>query len=263
MRRRSGGSWVAIVILVTLSVVAVLALTATLNDDFRKWFIKYESGSTTIRNIGLLIAGIIAIALAVWRSRVADRQAAIAQRQAEIAHNQAAAAERGMLNERYQRGTEMLGSDVLSVRLGGIYSMQRLASEHPEEYHVQIMKSFCSFVRNPTADKTKPFDLNAKVREDVQAIMDAIGTRNDHHVALEKKVEYRLDLSGVSLRGANLISKNLQRVIITHSDLTNSLWDGANFEGALFMKTDLSGAFFPSAKNLQCRLFRGWQLSGL
>ena len=34
-----------------------------------------ESGSTTIRNIGLVIAGVVALPLAIWRSWVAQRQA--------------------------------------------------------------------------------------------------------------------------------------------------------------------------------------------
>ena len=47
----------------------------------------------------------------------------------------------------------MLGSEVLSVRLGGIYALQRLAEEEPKQYHVQIMRLFCAFVRNPTKDE--------------------------------------------------------------------------------------------------------------
>ena len=69
--------------------------------------------STTIRNLGLVIGGTMAMVLAIWRSIVAERQAETAQ---------------GSLhNERYQKGAEMLGSVVLAVRLGGIYALQRLA----------------------------------------------------------------------------------------------------------------------------------------
>ena len=45
----------------------------------------------------------------------------------------------------------MLGSEVLSVRLGGIYALQRLAEEWPDQYHIQIMRLFCAFVRLPTS----------------------------------------------------------------------------------------------------------------
>ena len=97
------------------------------------------SNSETVRNLGILIGGVIAFVFALWRGWVAERQAATAQRQAKIALQQAATAERGLLNERYQRGAHMLGSDVLSVRLGGIYALQHLAEDHPDQYHVQIM----------------------------------------------------------------------------------------------------------------------------
>ena len=102
------------------------------------WLSAGESGSTAIRNLGLVVAAIIALPLAIWRSIVAERQAATAQRQSETA-------QRGLLNERYQKGSEMLGSHVLSVRLGGIYALTRLAREHPGDYHTQIMSLLCAF----------------------------------------------------------------------------------------------------------------------
>ena len=60
--------------------------------------------------------------------------------------------QQGLLHERYQKGAEMLGSELLSVRLGGIYALQRLAENHPGQYHIQIMHLFCAFVRHPTTD---------------------------------------------------------------------------------------------------------------
>ena len=71
-----------------------------------------------------MIAGIIGFPIAIWRSIVASRQAAATQKQSETAQH-------SLLNERYQKGAEMLGSDLLSVRMGGIYALQRLADDHP------------------------------------------------------------------------------------------------------------------------------------
>ena len=112
-----------------------------------------ESPSTTIRNVGFVIAGLVALPLAVWRGVVADKQSTAAHRQAATALEQSAIAQRSLLNERYQQGANMLGDAVLSVRLGGIYALERLAAEHPEEYHVRIMKLLCAFVRHPTGDE--------------------------------------------------------------------------------------------------------------
>ena len=89
------------------------------------------SNSETLRNVGLLIGGLLAFVFAGWRAWVAERQANAAQRQAETTFVQAETTHQSLLNERYQRGVEMLGSAVLAVRMGGIYALKRLAEEHP------------------------------------------------------------------------------------------------------------------------------------
>ena len=118
-----------------------------------------DSVSTTARNLGLLTGGAIAILVAVWRSKVAESQSETAQN--------------SLLNERYQTGAEMLGSDVLAVRLGGIYALQRIAREdNPEQYHVQIMNAVLS-VRSQSQEadeaKARRPELEGR-REDVQAV---------------------------------------------------------------------------------------------
>ena len=42
-----------------------------------------ESGSATVRNLGLLLAALFALPVAVWRGFAVDRQAKASQRQAE------------------------------------------------------------------------------------------------------------------------------------------------------------------------------------
>ena len=121
------------------AVILTVALVA-FSVVFWDWLSGGGSGSETIRNIGLVAAGLIALPLAIWRAIVAGRQANTAQQ--------------GLLNERYQKGAAMLGNEVLSVRLGGIYALQRLAEDHPEQYHIQIMRLFCAFVRLPTRDQS-------------------------------------------------------------------------------------------------------------
>ena len=74
----------------------------------------------------LLIAGGLAAVFAIWRGWVAERQSQTAQRQAEIA-------DQNLLNDRYQRAAEMLGSANHSVRLGGIYSLQQLGEDYPSD----------------------------------------------------------------------------------------------------------------------------------
>ena len=185
-----------------------------------------ESLSTTIRNLGLVIGGVIAIILAIWRSRVAERQAGTAQQ--------------SLMNERYQRGAEMLGNSVFSVRMGGIYALQRLAQEYPQQYHIQIMELFCAFARYPTGSEgvtggpyaDEPSDP-PKLREDIQAVLTAIARRSEAALACERAAnDYRLDLLGADLGGAALQGANLARAGLQISNLAHANLVGANLSGA-------------------------------
>ena len=178
------------------------------------------SNSETLRNVGLLLGGALAFVFAGWRAWVAERQASAAQAQAATAQAQFATvqaqaniAQQSFLNERYQRGVEMLGSPTLSARLDGIFTLRRLSEEYPEQYHVQVLLRFCAFVRNPVEyDSSKVlFDIDTEpphkvppLREDVQAIMDVIGARRKEKFILESKAGLRLNLRGSDLRGVNL-----------------------------------------------------------
>ena len=100
---------------------------------------------------------------AVKQTEIAAKQVEIAAKQADIVAKQAEMAVKPTdtevpphLNERYKTGTEMLGNSVLSVRIDGIYTLANLADEHPELYHVQVMKLFCFTVRFPPTRDIRP-----------------------------------------------------------------------------------------------------------
>ena len=238
---------------------------------FRHWgWIVTESGSTIIRNLGLVIGGPIAIGFGIWRGVVADRQAKAALHQAETSH-------RSLLNERYHKGAEMLGSDILSVRLGGIYALQRLAEEEPEQYHVKSMRLLCAFVRHPTkaedrGSNTGPTGTESKsnfkdvrLREDVQAAMAAIGTRSAADVKLEEKENCRLSLLNADLTCALLIGANLTNVILSGANLTLAFVRNANLANAELALTNFSQARGLTQSQLDQaeRLFMPPKLGGL
>ena len=196
-----------------------------------------ESGSTTVRNIGFVAAGLIALPFAFWRSWVAHRQADTAQQ--------------GLLNERYQQGAEMLGSNVLAVRLGGIYALERLAEENAEKYHAQIMQLFCAYARHVT--ETRPsavheesseeqpsaesLDPTTLVPEDVRAVITAIGSRDDARILLEQG---KLNLRYIELPGLALHSANLSNVDFHDADLSRANLTRSNLQGATLVNVNLS-----------------------
>ena len=213
-----------------------------------------ETNSTTLRNVGFVVAGVLALGIAIWRGIAADKQAKAAQLQAQTALSQAETAQRGLLNERYQKGSEMLGSDVLAARLGGIYALERLAGEDPEQYHVQIMHVFCAVVRHSYSgrrlgDRSMPIMYTVDYPEpqldpDRLAILEIVGKRNDAMITLERKARYYLDLTGANLRSVDFSNANLQNINLSNSDLSvaalcnsrlhNSTYTGTNFSGTRF-----------------------------
>ena len=229
-----------------------------------------------LRNLALVAAGAIAVPLAIWRAWVAERQAETAQR--------------SLLNERDEKAAEMLGSTLLSVRLGGIYALQTLAAEHPPHYHLGVMRQFCAFVRgpqNPTLTDASPPagtaprpipkmpdsgarpDNHARrgaaagdaasepVREDVRAVMDAIAARSDAGIEVEQQEKrFRLDLSGANLREWQFSGVNLSGVDLSGVDLS-----GVDLSGADLLEANLSGADLSGANLLEADL-SGADLSG-
>ncbi len=202
-------NWTAPLTLMVLAAVLVLSIWF-----WDSWSGKEESVGMALRNLVLVIAAIAALPLAIWRSKVAQH---------------------GLLNERYQKGAEMLGSEVLSVRLGGIYALARLAREYAGDYHTQIMSLLCAFVRHPLVIEEEA--QNPKLRDDVQAIMTAIGERSEAQSKVEKKEGYRIGLIGANLAGATLHAADLQEAELTGVNLQY-----ANLIGVVLLKADLRWA---------------------
>ena len=254
--------WIRASTALAIGVALLLTFGTAFWDAFRDWLISSESGSTTIRNLGLVVAGLIALPLAIWRGLVAEKQADAAQQ--------------GLRNERYQKGAEMLGSKHLSVRLAAIYALQGLAKEHPEEYHLQIMRILSAFARHPVADQAHVEEMAAKagrphIREDVQAAIGVINKRIVAMIKLEPIDMSYLDLSGTELMfgdlrearlkrvflrranlfhatltgadmsEANLISSNLQKVTLEGADLSHAMLFNTKMSGANLFNTNLSG----------------------
>ncbi|MCY4514965.1 MAG: pentapeptide repeat-containing protein [Candidatus Tectomicrobia bacterium] len=252
LKRKSAWGFVvtwALVVIVT-SVPASLAFCDSLSA--------YESSSATIRNLALVVSVAIALPLAIWRSMVAGRQAETAYR--------------GLLNERYQKGSEMLGSRVLSVRLGGIYALRRLSEEHPEEYHLQIMRLFCAYVRDSMGTESlqsKPIPQQDHLDDgaplafplDCHEIMDAVLGRDENRIRIERKGKFRIDLRGADLhklRWSDFAKVKLCGADLSYSNLSNAdfaeysfIHDvDIDFSRVSLLHTDLSGTNLCLTKGL-------------
>lgn len=111
--------------------------------------------------------------------------------------NQYALSERGQLTDRFGRAIDQLGSDKLDIRLGGIYSLERLAKDSPSDYDV-IFEVLAAYIRTHAGPATACASSTPPV--DVHAALSVIGRRK-HQPSFDV-----IDLTDICLRGAKLAS---------------------------------------------------------
>ena len=214
------------------------AVGACLTAYFWSWLHgQAENPSATIRNVGFVIATPVALVLAVWRSIIAQEQEDTTRR--------------SLQEGRYQKAAEMLGSALLSVRLGGLYALFHLARDYPREFHLQVVELLAAFVRQwPTANRTSRINRRRSrsfkfPREEMQAILEFFGERTVEGRKIEKDARHTINLDESSLRGVRLSP-------------------GSRLDGVSLKLVDLSGAVFSEVQGLTKEQIHGsMQSSGV
>jgi hypothetical protein len=102
--------------------------------------------------LGLLLAGVIGLPLAIWRSLIAHRQAATAEAQLKGLQQQISLAEAGANVDRLQKGAEMLQADGLAVRVAGIAILREIAHNKNHRYRNEAILVVSSFARFLSAE---------------------------------------------------------------------------------------------------------------
>ena len=150
----------------------------------------------------------------------------------------------------------MLGNELLSARLGGIYTLQRLAEDYREEYHLQVMELLCAFVRNPTSKSNGKYWRNTDIEklnllemrlgEDVQAIISFILTRHLYAWSLEENHNFYIDLHEADLVNAGFIDAYMPQANLSGANLMGASCASAIFTKASLIGTVLFRAYCPS-----------------
>ena len=215
---------------VVLTIVALGVVLAVTSWDWMN--AGEESPGPTVRTVSLIVGGAVAVVLTLWRSTLSERQWQVAQE--------------SLLNQRYERAAEMLGSRVPVVRVAGVQALKNLADEHPSLYHLQIIDLLCAYIRSPpeyeddlaiSLVNDNP-DIRPIVREDVQVAFRAVAHRSTAGIEIERRRGYRLDLAKTDLRGmdagrgGDLSSANLQETDLRHATLYEMNLSRANLLGA-------------------------------
>ena len=142
-----------------------------------------------------------------------------------------------LLAERFSKSIEQLGTNQITGRLGGIYSLEKLSRDSPQEYYRTVMEVLTTFIRSQSSTllKTKHRQELQSIAVDIQAALTVIGRR----YLLESEGGQKLNLSHTNLTEAQL-----------HESLNfeNFLFEGACFNGAYLSRINLSHSNLNKAK---------------
>lgn len=183
--------------------------------------------------------------------------------------------EEGKLTDRFSKAVEMLGSDKLDVRLGGIYALERIARDSQHD-HWTIMEILTAYVREHACKNEKIEERGdgkflSKAPADIQAIVDVLGRRkwveseklNQRinlveaylaHVSFEKGNFIRADLSWANLEGADLSYATLNKANLLMAKLPKASLREAKLEGAILIAAEIENAFLVDANLKNARL---------
>jgi hypothetical protein len=151
------------------------------------------------------------------------------------------AAEEKQVTERFSKAIELLGSEKLEVRLGGIYALERIAKDSPKD-HWTIMEVLTSFVqeksplsqniqhRDEQSNSSSQTQENKKITTDVQAALTVIRRRDS---SKEKDWRQRIELPSTNLIKANLSGANLFFANLSGANLIKANLSGANLSEAI------------------------------
>ncbi|MDP9155329.1 MAG: pentapeptide repeat-containing protein [Pseudomonadota bacterium] len=166
------------------------------------------------------------------------------------------------MTESFSKAAEQLGNDKLEVRLGGIYTMERISKESPSDYW-PVMETLTAFVRERARWKEEEQSVEDDVRTDglrypetvlpeiptdIAAVVSVIVRRDKASIEREAQMGWRFNLQGTDLRGANFLNADLRNASFRGAHLQHAFFARANLERATFSQALLENANFFEAK---------------
>jgi hypothetical protein len=184
--------------------------------------------------------------------------------------------ERDRATDLLDRAVANLASDKLEIRLGGIYTIERIAQESPTQAWTAI-ELLAAFVRAKSYAQREQIRAQQRINQrqiafpriptDVQAAISAIGRRDLTFDREDRAIELRetnlraADLVGAQLLRADLWRTNLSDAQLWQAQLTGAFLGRANLNNASLWQANLTGAYLWQA-NLQDTNFDEANLSG-
>jgi hypothetical protein len=164
----------------------------------------------------------------------------------DSAQEQLKVSQEGQVTDRFGRATEQLGSNAMDVRLGAIYSLERLMSDSPPDQPA-VMEVLSAYIREHTAGVR--IGRGQRLPIDRQTALTVLGRRNP-----SRDKDRIIDLAGANLTHTNLTGATLSGAYLAIANLTGATLSGANLSGANLGRADLTNANLSGANLSGARL---------
>ncbi|MDJ0728946.1 MAG: pentapeptide repeat-containing protein [Crocosphaera sp.] len=226
-----------------LNVTPILSLEMSLDSE-TFYELRGKGFESIVNSLQFLATGFGGVAIlsnvyyAAKRATAMEKTAQAAEKNVEVVQN-------SQITERFTKAVEQLGSDNLSIRLGGIYALEKIAQDAPETYHWTIMEILCAFIRNHELSISKKEIKQEKTiqkNRDLQAALMVIGRRN---------TKYDSEKSLLDLRGSNLSftqldndNYNFSKAVFYECNFTGIKWNKVHLQAAFLNYSDLTNALF-------------------
>ncbi|MDE2831009.1 MAG: pentapeptide repeat-containing protein [Gemmatimonadota bacterium] len=217
----------------------------------------------------VILTAWVGVFFLVWRTRIADKQTQINQESHYTELFTKAVEQLGAVREVQGKEPE----PALEIRIGAIYSLERLAKDSERDYG-PIIETLSAYIREHCSDP-KTFDSKGlrgnelrqerkkwiqsirenppAARSDVAAVLTVLSRREQNRQwTSTSDDETQPDFTGANFQGAHLEQANLSNTNLQGADLSGAdlreadlreanLWR-ANLLGAILVQVDLSGA---------------------
>lgn len=160
---------------------------------------------------------------------------------------------RGQFSDRFRSAVQLLSSDKLEERLGGIYSLEQLISESAAE-HEATVNVLAGFIRSRASviwDESDQPMSGVASRDgehgpwrsplDIDAAMTVLGRRPARVERFPIDMT-RCDLRGVNFHNASFVKARFKQAWMDEVDLTETILTGTVLDGALLRRARVEGS---------------------
>ncbi|MDD7942020.1 pentapeptide repeat-containing protein [Actinomycetospora lutea] len=161
------------------------------------------------------------------------------------------------ITELYTKAVDQLGSEQAPVRLGGLYALERLAQNTPEQRQT-IVDVICAYLRMPYRQRSAsqnpffPTDEGTEARHDDAALQERQVRLTAQEILLEHLIpdHWSVFWEGIdlNLRGAHLIDFGLPSCHVRSANFIGATFSGRSF----FVRATFSGGAY-----LRAAIFSG------